>query len=184
MGILRELLLKIYLFKMTEEYNFKCICSLTTRVLGFPDGSLSTKSRKRPLQAARAVASYIARTEEDIHRTIIGKVLNRNRSNIYHYERTHKKFFATCLVYRNTFDKVYKAYMNIDGTKEFFLDGNTMRTYLLKNGVSMVYGGDITLEVKSGKAICKIKTSYFDYLNQLENIELALENYHYTVKII
>ena len=169
---------------MTQENNFKCICSLTTKTLNFPNGSLSTKSRKRPLQAARAVASYIARTEEDIHRAIIGKVLNRDRSNIYHYERTHKKFFATCLVYRNTFNKVYKAYMDIDGTKDFFLKGNKMRTYLLKNGVSMIYGGDITLEVKSGKAICKVKTSYFEYLNQLENIKLALKNYHYSVKII
>ena len=174
----------IYHFKMTQEYNFKCICSLTTRILDFPDGSLSTKSRKRPLQAARAVASYIARTEENINREIIGKVLDRNRSLIYHYEKTHKKYFSTCLVYRNTFNKVYKAYMNIDGTKDFFLKGNKMRTYLLKNGVSIVYDGDITLEVKSGKAICKIKTSYFDYLNQLENIKLALKNYHYSVKII
>jgi len=169
---------------MTEEYNFKCICSLTTRILDFPDGSLSTKSRKRPLQAARAVASYIARTEEDINRSIIGKVLNRDRSLIYHYEKTHKKYFSTCLVYRNSFNKVYRAYMDIDGTKDFFLKGNKMRTYLLKNGVSMVYDGDITLEVKSGKAICKIKTTYFDYLNQLEYIKLALKNYHYFVKII
>ena len=169
---------------MTEEYNFKCICSLTTNTLGLPDGSLSTKSRKRPLQAARAVASYIARTEEDIHRSIIGKVLNRDRSLIYHYEKTHKKYFSTCLVYRNIFNKVYKAYMNIDGTKDFFLKGNKMRTFLLKNGVSMLYGGDITLEVTSGKAMCKIKTSYFEYLNQLEYIKLALKNYHYSVKII
>ena len=174
----------IYHFKMTEEHNFKYICGLTTRVLGFPDGSLSTKSRKRPLQAARAVASYIARTEEDINRAIIGKVLNRNRSLIYHYEKTHKKYFSTCLVYRNIFNKVYKAYMSIDGTKDFFLDNNKMRTYLLKNGISMVYGGDVTLEVKSGKAICKVKTSYLDFSNQLENIKLALKNYHYSVKII
>ena len=169
---------------MTQEYNFKCICSLTTKTLDFPDGSLSTKSRKRPLQAARAIASYIARTEEDINRSIIGKVLNRDRSLIYHYEKTHKKYLSTCLVYRNIFNKVYKAYMDIDGTKDFFLKGNKMRTYLLKNGVSMVYGGDVTLEVKSGKAICKVKTSYFDYSNQLENIKLALKNYHYSVKII
>ena len=169
---------------MTEEYNFKCICNLTTKALDFPDGSLSTKSRKRPLQAARAVASYIARTEEDINREIIGKVLNRDRSLIYHYEKTHKKYFSTCLVYRNTFNKVYKAYMSIDLTKDFFIDSNKMRTFLLKNGISMIYGGDVTLEVKSGKAICKVKTSYFDYSNQLENIKLALKNYHYSVKII
>ena len=169
---------------MTQEYNFKCICSLTTRILGFPDGSLSTKSRKRPLQAARAVASYIARTEEDIHRSIIGKVLNRNRSNIYHYERTHKKFFATCLVYRNTFDKVYKAYLDIDGTKSIFLDKELMKRHLLNNEVKETLEPEVLLEIKSGQVYCIIKTSYFDFSNQLENIKLALSNYHYSVKII
>lgn len=28
------------------------------------------------------------------------------------------------------------------------------------------------------------KTSYFDFSNQLENVKLALENYHFTIKII
>ena len=174
----------IYLFKMTEEYNFKCICSITTRVLGFPDGSLSTKSRKRPLQAARAVASYIARTEENIHRAIIGKVLKRNRSLIYHYERTHKKAFANSLVYRNTFNKVYKAYIDIDGTKEMFTDKDFMKSFLLKNGVSQKLKSDVKLQINSGKTSCIINTSYFDYSNQLENVKIALENYHYSVKII
>ena len=173
----------IYLFKMTEEYNFKCICSLTTRVLGFPDGSLSTKNRKRPLQAARAVASYIARTEEGIHRAIIGKVLNRDRSNIYHYERTHKKYFATCLVYRNTFDKVYKAYLDIDGTKAIFLDKDIMKSFLLKKGIKETLNPEVLLEVKSGQVSCIIKTNYFDFSNQLEKVKFALSNYHYTVKI-
>jgi hypothetical protein len=54
----------------------------------------------------------------------------------------------------------------------------------LKNGVSMVYGGDVSLEVKSGQVKCIIKTSYLDFSNQLENVKLALENYHYTIKII
>ena len=169
---------------MTEEHNFKYICGLTTRVLGFPDGSLSTKSRKRPLQAARAVASYIARTEEDIHRAIIGKVLNRDRSLIYHYEKTHKKYFSTCLVYRNIFEKVYKAYLDIDGTKEIFTDKDFMKSYLLKNGVSEKLENDLLIEINSGKTSCIIKTNYFDFSNQLENIKLALKNYHYSVKII
>ena len=169
---------------MTEEFNFKCICSLTTRVLGFPDGSLSTKSRKRPLQAARAVASYIARTEEDINRSIIGKVLNRDRSLIYHYEKTHKKFFSTCLVYRNIFNKVYKAYLDIDGTKEIFTDKDFMKSYLLKNGVSEKLKSDVKIKIKSGKTTCIIKTNYFDFSNQLENVKFALKNYNYSVKII
>ena len=85
---------------MTEEDNFKNICNLTTRLMGFKDGDLSLKSRKRPLQVARSVAAYIGRSEEDIHRTVIAKVLKRDRSLIYHYEHHHKTNYATCIIYR------------------------------------------------------------------------------------
>ena len=42
---------------------------------------------------------------------------------------------------------------------------------------------EVLLEIKSGQVSCKIKTSYFDFSNQLENVKIALVNYHYTVKI-
>mgnify|MGYP003659399911 FL=1 len=169
---------------MTAEDNFKNLCNLTTRVLGLPDGSLALRSRKRPLQVARAIAGYIGRTEEDIHRTIIGKVLNRDRSLIYHYELRHKSLYKTCPIYRDTFNKIYAAYKNVGGTKEFFLDKDFMKSYLLKNGVKETLESNVLLEVTSGQVKCIIKTSYFDFSNQLENVKLALENYHFTVKII
>ena len=171
-------------FKMTEEDNFKNLCNLTTRVLGLPDGSLALRSRKRPLQVARAIAGYIGRTEEDIHRTIIGKVLNRDRSLIYHYELRHKPLYKTCPIYRDSFNKIYAAYKNVGGTKEFFLDKDFMKSYLLENGVKETLDSNVFLEVKSGQVKCIIKTSYFDFSNQLENVKLALKNYHFTVKII
>ena len=102
---------------MTAEDNFKNLCDLTTRVLGLPDDSLALRSRKRTLQTARAVAGYIGRTEEDIHRSIIGKVLNRNRSLIYHYERTHEANYDMRPLYRNTYNLIFKAYKDIGGTK-------------------------------------------------------------------
>ena len=169
---------------MTEEYNFKNICNLTTKLLGLPDDALALKSRKRPLQVARAIAGYIGRTEEDINQKIIGKVLNRDRTLIYHYENTHKSNYANCEVYRNTFNKVYKAYKDIDGVKEVFIDGDFMKSYLLKNEVVETLKPEVILEVKSGQVKCKIKTSYFDFSNQLEIVKLALKNYHYTIKII
>ena len=179
-----KILQKICHFNMTEELNFRCICDLTTNVLGMPSGSLALKSRNRPIQVARAIAGYLGRTEEDIHRNIIAKVLNRNRSLIYHYEKTHKTNYKTCIVYRNTFNKIYKAYKDIDGAKEIFLDKDFMKSYLLQNGVIETRDPDVLLEVKSGEVTCVIKTSYFDFSNQLENVKLALKNYHYTVKII
>mgnify|MGYP003153486268 CR=1 FL=1 len=169
---------------MTEEYNFKILCDLTTRVLGLPDGSLALKSKKKPLQTARAVAGYLGRTEENIHRSIIGKVLNRHRSLIYHYERTHKTNYAKCPIYRSTFNLIYKAYKDIGGTKSLFLDNDLMKHHLLKNGVKEILSPEVLLEVKSGRAVCVIKTSYFDLSNQLENVKLALKDYHFTIKII
>tara|TARA_Y100000593_G_scaffold6282_1_gene12001 strand:- start:4614 stop:5123 length:510 start_codon:yes stop_codon:yes gene_type:complete len=169
---------------MTAEYNFKNICNLTTRLLGFPDDALAKKSRVRPLQVARAVAGYIGRTEEDINHKTIAKVLKRNRSVIYHYENTHKSNYANCAIYRNTFNKVYKAYKDIDGLKKVFFDGDFMKSYLLKNNVIEKLNYEVILEVKSGNVKCKIKTSYFDFSNQIENINLALKDYHYTIKII
>ena len=169
---------------MIAEYNFKFICNLTTKVMGLPDGALATKSRKRQLQVARSISGYIARTEEDIDRKIIAKVLNRDRSLIYHYEKTHKKYYSTCLVYRNAFNKIYKAYMDISGTKEVFVDNDFMKHYLLQNGVVETLDPEVLLEIKSGQSICIIKTSYMDFSNQLENVKFVLKNYHFTIKII
>ena len=169
---------------MTEEDNFKNLCNLTTRVLGLPDGSLALRSRKRPLQVARSIAGYLGRTEENIHRTIIGNVLNRDRSLIYHYEYRHNTMYKNSAVYRDTFNTVYKAYKDIGGTKEFFFNKDFMKSYLLKNGVKETLDHDVLLEVTSGQVKCIIKTSYFDFSNQLENIKLALKNYHFTVNII
>tara|TARA_R110000824_G_scaffold314402_1_gene501259 strand:+ start:448 stop:957 length:510 start_codon:yes stop_codon:yes gene_type:complete len=169
---------------MIAEYNFKCICDLTTSVLGLPKGSLALKSRKRPLQVARSISGYIARTEEDIDRKIIAKGLNRDRSLIYHYEKSHKHHYATCLVYRNTFNKIYKAYKDLNGTKEVFVDNDFMKHHLLQNGVIETLDPEVLLEIKSGQCICVIKTSYMDFSNQLENVKFVLKNYHYTIKII
>ena len=169
---------------MVEEFNFKSICDITTRVMKLPKDSLSLKSRKQSYTVGRSVAGYIARTEEDIQPKIIAKVLNKNRTLVYHYLRIHKDNYANCEVYRNTFNKVYKVYKSIEGDKDIFLDGDYMKSFLLKNKVTEVKIPDVFLEIKSGQVNCKINTSYFEFHNQLEFINLALKNYHYTIKII
>tara|TARA_B100000902_G_scaffold252499_1_gene238895 strand:- start:466 stop:975 length:510 start_codon:yes stop_codon:yes gene_type:complete len=169
---------------MTEEINFKAICDLTTQVLGLKKGSLALRSRKRPLQVARAVAAYIGRLEQNIHRTTIGKELNRDRSLIYHYENTHKHNYATCLVYRNSFNKVYAAFEDIDKTKKTFKDDDMLKSHLLQSGVIESKKVQVCIEVKSGESVCIIKTSYFDFSKQFENIKFAMENYHCKIKII
>tara|TARA_R100000773_G_C4206367_1_gene107147 strand:- start:357 stop:872 length:516 start_codon:yes stop_codon:yes gene_type:complete len=171
---------------MTAEHNFRNICNIATDVMGLPKGSLADKSRKRHLQVTRAVAAYIGRKEEKVHRNIIAKVLNRDRTLIYHYEHSHKANYATFPFYRETFNKVYKAYINLEGEKDVFLLGSELKKYLLKNNVKETKNEDneVLFEVVSGDASCLIKTTYFDFSNQFENIKLAMENYHFKINII
>ena len=168
---------------MTEELNFKAICDIAVNVCDVSKEALFSKTRKRKVQAVRASVAYIARTEEEIDREVIAKVLNRNRTASYHYERNHKDLYSRCIVYRNIFTKIYKAYKDIDGAKEIFIEKEYMKSFLLKNGVEEKLDPDVLLEVKSGQVKCIIKTSYFDFSNQLKNINLALKNYHFSVKI-
>ena len=169
---------------MTEELNFKAICDIAINVCDVSKEALFSKTRKRKVQAVRASIAYIARNEEDINRRVIAKVLNRNRTATYHYEKSHKKDYQTCIVYRNVFTKIYKAYKDLEGSKEVFIDQDFMKHHLIKNGVVETSNHDVFIEVKSGETVCNIKTSYFDFSNQLENVKLAMQNYHYTVKII
>jgi len=169
---------------MTEELNFKAICSLTTKVMGLPKGSLSLKSRKRNLQVCRSIAAYIGLTEEDIPREIVAKVLNRDRCITYHYQNYHKKNFNYCSIYRNAFQKIFKEYKNIDGEKDIFVNKRQMKNHLLQNKVLESKNSDVILQVKSGDVLCDINTTYFDFSNQLKNIDKAMENYHYSIKIL
>lgn len=169
---------------MTEELNFIAICNLTTRVMGLPNGSLVFKTRTRNIQTARSVASYIGLTEENIPRNVIAKVLKRDRSVSYHYQRTHKKNFKQCNVYRNTFIKVLKKYKNVIFSKDVFITGKQMKNHLLLNKVYESKESDIKLKIISGNSQCIIYTTYLDYINQIKNIKLAMKDYHYTIKII
>ena len=169
---------------MIQELNFKAICNLTTRVMGLPKGSLSLKSRKRLIQSCRSIAAYIGLTEEDIKRTVIAKVLNRDRTATYHYENKHKKNFKHCIIYRTSFEKIYKAYKDIDGSKKIFTDKDFLKSHLLQNGVRESLKPNVFIEVKSGQVKYKIKTTFFDFFKQFDNVKEAMVNCHYTVKIL
>ena len=90
-----EKLKKIYLFKMNTEDNFKNLCDLTTNLVGLPKGSLALKCRKIEYQVPRMVAAMISRLEDETHREVIAKVLDRNRTSVNHYERCHSSNYAS-----------------------------------------------------------------------------------------
>jgi len=55
---------------------------------------------------------------------------------------------------------------------------------LLLNKVYESRESDIKLKIISGNAQCIIYTTYLDFSNQIENVKLAMKNYHYTINII
>ena len=59
-----------------------------------------------------------------------------------------------------------------------------MKNHLKKNRVIDTDNSEVKIEVKRGKAICILKTTYFDYSNHIENVNFAMKNYHYKINII
>ena len=169
---------------MTAEGNFKTLCALATNLVGLPKGSLSIKNRKKKYQIPRAVVSIIARLEDNTHREVIAKVLDRDRTNINHYERTHAYYYSSYPNYRNTFNKIYNAYVDIKESKRTFIDMRHLKEHLRKEGVKHSSNHQTTIRITSGKFGTDIKVSYREFYNQLEICKLALQNYKHEIEVI
>lgn len=174
----------IYHSKMTQEDNFKNLCNLTTSLLGLRKGSLAYKSRRQELQVARSIASVIARKEYEIPHSTIAKVINRDRTLIYHYEKNHKHNYSTFPKYRDIFNKVFNAFQSIEDSKKTFFDLRQMQDYLRKNDVVNSVKHQVSIRIQSGDVGTDVKVSYRDFYNQLENVKLALQNFKYEIEII
>ena len=175
---------KICLSKMNTEDNFKNLCDLTTSLVGLPKGSLALKTRKTEYQVPRMVAAMISRLEDETHRETIAKVLDRHRTSVNHYERTHSAYYASFALYRNTFNKVFNAYTEIKDAKLKFIDLYNLQEYLRKNGIHDSAKHQTTIRIVSGKLGTDIKVSYKDFYNQLELCKLALQNYQHEIEVI
>ena len=169
---------------MRSEENFENLCDLTTNLVGLPKGSLALRSRKIEYQVPRAVASMIARIEDDTHRETIAKVLKRDRTSVNHYERNHSANYASYPLYRDTFNKVYNAYVDIKEAKKKFVDMYNLQEHLRNSGVNHSANHQTTIRITSGKFGTDIKVSYRDFYNQLENVKLALQDYQHEIEVI
>ena len=153
-----EKLKKICLSKMNTEDNFKNLCDLTTSLVGLPKGSLALKTRKTEYQVPRMVAAMVARLEDETHREVIAKVLDRNRTSVNHYERCHSANYSSFPLYRNTFNKVYNA-QRVTGLRLSPDDA-----YLITRGLR-------TLDVRLDKHRDNAK-KVSEFLSKFKNIKL------------
>jgi len=168
---------------MSPADKFKSLCTLTTELLGLPKGSLSNKSRKHKYQAARSAVSCVARKVDFIHEKIIAKELNRDRTTVYHYDRTHDANFDTWELYRETFDKIYNAYTEIENQKKTFADLHHLQRWLKNHGVKHSSVHEKCVRIKSVDLVLDIVLSYKDFHCQLDLINLALRNHKHTTEI-
>lgn len=169
---------------MNAENNFKNLCDLTTSLVGLPKGSLSHKSRKLKYQVPRMVAAMVSRIEDNTHRSIIAKVLDRDRTSVNHYERNHSNNYSSFVLYRDTFNKVYNAYTEMKGAKLTFIDMYNLKEHLRRNGIHDSLKHQTTIRIKAGKFGTDVKVSYRDFYNQLELCKMALQNYQYEIEVI
>jgi len=166
---------------ITDTKEVQDLCNIATEIVGLEQGSLPSKTRKEPYAIARQVVANIC-LDRGIHFVTIAKVLNRDRSNIYHYQKNHTGNFKTWIEYRRLFTKVYNTYKDNKKEQKTFLSEQDLRTYLLSNGVS-TSEGEVFIVVKSGLLKTIITTSYKDFSNQLENIRIALFDYQYKLDV-
>ena len=180
----RKTLIKICLSKMNTEENFKNLCDLTTSLVGLPKGSLALKTRKTEYQVPRMVAAMVARLEDETHREVIANVLDRDRTSVNHYERCHSANYASFPLYRNTFNKIYNAYVEIKDAKLTFIDLYNLQEHLRKNGIYDSLKHQTTIRISTGKFMIAVNVSYKDFYNQLELCKLALQNYQHVIEVI
>ena len=169
---------------METEKRFQTLCDLTTELVGLPLGSLACKSRKHKYQVPRAVVSVLARKEENIHQNVIAKVLNRDRSNIYHYEKMHPSNYRTYVKYRNVYIKVIKAYESIKNENKSFSTQKEFDNFLHENKIYSSNNFQSILLLKVGSFHVNLKLSYKDFYNVIEIIKFALKDYDYEYKVI
>ena len=164
----------------SRKYKFIQLCLLAENTLGIPNGSLSLKSREQQIVDARKAVAIIGHKEQKTPFEIMAEVLNKDRTSFYYYTNEANKTFAENKPFRNTYRSILKAYKNIDADLNIFIDKRDMKEFLLRNGVKeKKENHDVEIRVISGEIFVDIKTTYFDYFDQIENIKLALKDYKY-----
>ena len=170
---------------MTDKEKFENICDLTTQLVGLQKGSLTLKTRQQSYHIPRMVAVMIGRIAKDIHPTILADVIDRDRTSILHYEKTHKHNYATYPKYRDIFNKIYNAYAEIEGNKKLFDSTDSLRMYLVKSGIKITSNKpQVKIKIQSGKIKYMLPTNYFDFSTNVDIIKDKLKDYDYSIDII
>ncbi|QDP64685.1 MAG: hypothetical protein Unbinned4585contig1001_49 [Prokaryotic dsDNA virus sp.] len=101
----------------SDKKEMEDLLDMATQVCGLRKGSLTTNNRRSETVLPRAVVSVIALKELGIHHNLISKVINRDRTTVYAYERNHESNLLGWKNYRQTFEKIYNVFQKIKNEK-------------------------------------------------------------------
>ena len=173
-----------YHFKMTDREKFETICDLTTNAVGLHKGALADKTRKETIHKQRMVASLVGMLIHDIHPITIADVLNRDRTTILHYQRSHKYNYASFPDYRDLFNRVYNMRNQTINLKKKFTSKQSLIMLLVNSGINISNKKtQVYVKIKSGDVVYKLKTNYLDCTENIKIIEDVLKDYNYTLEI-
>jgi hypothetical protein len=165
---------------ITHENEVLNLCELTADVTGISKMDILNQSRKQNINLARMVACNIARVEKQIHYNTIAKVVNRTRSNIYHYEKKHKIYYETWPIYRNLFTQVYNAYTN---KKVLYLSKEMFLKQLKKHNINNVKQIQVRIYITTKDFKHTINSDYKSFTETIEKVKLILTDYEHQINI-
>ena len=168
---------------MKEEQKFQQLCNIGTSTMGIEAKSLAWKTRRKEIQVVRSAVAVIGMKELKTHKNVIAKELNRHRSLIYHYEKTHSANYSTYPLYRECYNKVFTAFSDKHYDFKVFPDLKEFEKHIIKNGIRNSIDHQASVLVSTGKLTINFQFSYRDFNEQMELIKLALQDYKYTYQV-
>ena len=170
--------------RLTDEDRVRNLCRIATEACELHPEQLTGKSRKLEVTLPRMIVSNICRFEHDIHHSVIANVLERDRTSIYHYERSHENLIVWP-PYRNKYWKVMKQYTNEERKNKLtFSQSSTLEDFLQREGIDFTQKNPkVHIKVISGEVETIIPSGYMEFADMVKKIRTLLQDYKHLIEV-
>ena len=174
----------MYKAKISDENDFIDLVNTMTDMCGLDRGSLSGRSREQKYQLPRSVVTNVARIGYGIHHSVMSKILNRDRTSIYHYKKCHSSNYMGWKEYRELFNSLLDRCLDTKNSTELPFNGPIdMTKYLIKNGAIFSKNPNMNIVIHTDAFTIDIATSYKDFSHNIEVCNDALGKYKFRLDV-
>lgn len=151
---------------------------LTAALINVDKVALLGACRRRNLIAGRMALANFLNFELKYHYTEIATGLNRDRTNIYHYEAKHRDNYKFWREYRELYDSLKASYVGVDNAK---MSNEQMVKMMDEAGIISDTTGSFLISFKIGYTEAHIYTHNLDLsLKQLKDL---FKSYNYIFNV-